>query len=89
MVLIIDLFIWAYQNFRTPDYNSKKLIWESQQKDLSYLMFSFQINNGLKNSPSFAHLCVISHLFESVRYVFEMSDEEKLKFSGGKVLTNW
>ncbi|CAF1421797.1 unnamed protein product [Adineta ricciae] len=42
----------------------------------------FQINNDLKKSPSFTHLCVISHLFGSVRYVFEMSEAERMKFAG-------
>jgi len=38
----------------------------------------------VKKSPSFAHLCVISHLFGTVRYVFEMSEAERLNFGHGK-----
>ena len=36
-----------------------------------------------KKNPSFAHLCVISHLFGTVRYVFQMTEAERTKFCGG------
>lgn len=36
-----------------------------------------------KASPSFTHLCIIAHLFGTVRYVFQMSESERVKFCGG------
>ncbi|CAF2055845.1 unnamed protein product [Rotaria magnacalcarata] len=44
----------------------------------------FHINKNFKNNPSFAHLCVIVHLFGTVRYVFEMSPSERTTFFDGK-----
>ncbi|CAF2823323.1 unnamed protein product [Rotaria sp. Silwood2] len=35
-----------------------------------------------KSNPTFAHLSVIIHLFGTVRFVFEMSEAERTKFSG-------
>jgi hypothetical protein len=36
-----------------------------------------------QNNPSFNHLCIVTHLFGTVRYVFQMSEAERKKFYGG------
>ncbi|CAF1039962.1 unnamed protein product [Rotaria magnacalcarata] len=35
-----------------------------------------------KKNPTFNHLCVIFHLFATVRYVFQMSEFERTIFCG-------
>ena len=50
---------------------------------LILIFYSFQFNVHSKKNPSFTHLCVISHLFGTVRYVFRMSEAERTKFCGG------
>ncbi|UJR06732.1 hypothetical protein I4U23_011021 [Adineta vaga] len=43
---------------------------------------NFRRNRYSENNPSFNHLCVIAHLFEKVRYVFEMSESERENIYG-------
>lgn len=50
---------------------------------LILIFSSFQINRNSKKNPSFTHLAVIVHLFGTVRYVFDMSESERIKFCGG------
>lgn len=50
----------------------------------SYLLSSFEPTGNAKGVPSFTHLCVIVHLFGTVRYVFQMSRSERMKFFDGK-----
>ncbi|CAF1682774.1 unnamed protein product [Rotaria magnacalcarata] len=42
----------------------------------------FKVNINSKKNPSLAHLCVIVHLFGTIRYVFQMSESERTKFYG-------
>lgn len=53
------------------------------EEEFAVIFCSFQINVNSKYNPSITHLCVIVHLFGTVRYVFEMTEGERKKFCGG------
>ncbi|CAM4833084.1 unnamed protein product [Rotaria magnacalcarata] len=62
----------------------------SHNRFLYMCLFPNLFIQGLKNSkynPSFNHLCIIVHLFGTVRFVFQISEAELTKFCGGIMIS--
>ncbi|CAF1523780.1 unnamed protein product [Adineta ricciae] len=78
--LVKNLKNWM--NFSAFDGSHNRFIYMSIPRIVFSRPQHFVFSTNAKRNPSLAHLGVIVHLFGSVRFVFQMSETERIKFCG-------
>ncbi|CAF1265098.1 unnamed protein product [Adineta ricciae] len=80
--LLKNLRNWS--NLTGFDGTHNRFIYMAIPKKIHTRPQNFQRKRYSSNNPSFNHLCVIVHLFGTVRYVFEMTESERENIYGAK-----